>query len=474
MNVMISNPKIVASRYWCCLAVILLIGAGAKGELVGTQVFSDSNSVTLQPRTSIVEYTAAEDHVGYVAVSGWDDGVLWLTYNLGQQGGGSPVTLQKLYSTDGGSTWVEPTGFFYHSNFGARNSMQLDDGQIVAINIGNANSLTTHEARFFTWPSSTQPYAETRHDIVFPFETTISTHRSFIEASDGSWLQSAYGKRDGLPVWRNFLLRSIDQGQSWSYFSDVMAPTQYYFESGPNETSMTVLGDGSILAWVRQGHGQLGPLMQTRSYDNGATWSTPTVLDADGGLDPNVVRLGNDTLVASYGRRDDGIFFLVDFSGTGNEWETLHLYEGRTSGYSSLVPVDDDRVMVNHDISGWGGVNLSSGALPNRALYQFIDVQPSILIGDIDGDGFVGINDLNIVLGNWNQNVPPANPLADPSGDGFVGIDDLNAVLGNWNAGTPPTDIAHIPEPTTAWLYALLLCAPRYRNHRSGTARTRL
>ena len=50
----------------------------------------------------------------------------------------------------------------------------------------------------------------------------------------------------------------------------------------------------------------------------------------------------------------------------------------------------------------------------------------------------VGIDDLNIVLSNWNLAVPPGDPLADPSGDGFVGIDDLNVVLGNWNAGTPP------------------------------------
>ncbi len=71
--------------------------------------------------------------------------------------------------------------------------------------------------------------------------------------------------------------------------------------------------------------------------------------------------------------------------------------------------------------------------------------------GDLDGDGFVGINDLNLVLGNWNQSVPPGNPLADPSGDGFVGIDDLTTVLGNWNVGTPPTDdaLANVPEPGT-------------------------
>jgi len=60
------------------------------------------------------------------------------------------------------------------------------------------------------------------------------------------------------------------------------------------------------------------------------------------------------------------------------------------------------------------------------------------LHGDLNSDGFVGITDLNTVLGSWNQNVPPADPRADPSGDGFVGIDDLNTALGNWNAGLVP------------------------------------
>ncbi len=77
------------------------------------------------------------------------------------------------------------------------------------------------------------------------------------------------------------------------------------------------------------------------------------------------------------------------------------------------------------------------------------------LTGDLDGDGFVGISDLNIVLGNWNQNVPPADPAADPSGDGFVGINDLNEVLSNWNAGTPPTADAAVPEPASLALIGL-------------------
>jgi uncharacterized lipoprotein YddW (UPF0748 family) len=78
---------------------------------------------------------------------------------------------------------------------------------------------------------------------------------------------------------------------------------------------------------------------------------------------------------------------------------------------------------------------------------------PPTLNGDLDGDGFVGIGDLNIVLGAWNQNVAPGNPaLGDPTGDGFVGIDDLNLVLGNWNLGTPPgapQGGSVIPEPAS-------------------------
>lgn len=83
---------------------------------------------------------------------------------------------------------------------------------------------------------------------------------------------------------------------------------------------------------------------------------------------------------------------------------------------------------------------------------RFAGLEPA-LVGDLDGDGFVGIADLNIVLGAWNQAVPPGNPLADPSGDGFVGIEDLNLVLGNWNAGTPPAVGADVPEPASLALF---------------------
>ena len=77
------------------------------------------------------------------------------------------------------------------------------------------------------------------------------------------------------------------------------------------------------------------------------------------------------------------------------------------------------------------------------------------LAGDLNGDGFVGVDDLNIVLVNWNQNVTPGDlALGDATGEGFVGVDDLNIVLVNWNSGTPPHGHS-IPEPTTLALLTL-------------------
>ena len=89
------------------------------------------------------------------------------------------------------------------------------------------------------------------------------------------------------------------------------------------------------------------------------------------------------------------------------------------------------------------------------------------LPGDLNNDGFVGIDDLNIVLGNWNQNVTAGVWAGgDPSGDGFIGIDDLNTVLGNWNAGTPPPPISiagNIPEPASLMLLATGFVGVSYR-----------
>jgi len=74
------------------------------------------------------------------------------------------------------------------------------------------------------------------------------------------------------------------------------------------------------------------------------------------------------------------------------------------------------------------------------------------LAGDLNSDGFVGGDDLDIVRSFWGQNVTLGDLLSgDPSEDGFVGGDDLDIVRANWGQGTPPAPTS-VPEPGTAVL----------------------
>lgn len=86
---------------------------------------------------------------------------------------------------------------------------------------------------------------------------------------------------------------------------------------------------------------------------------------------------------------------------------------------------------------------------------------PLPIVGDVNGDGFVGITDMNVLLSNWNQTVPKGDhSMGDLAGigDGFIGLSDLNVILGNWNAGTPPASgTINIPEPGSLLMLIALL-----------------
>ena len=84
-----------------------------------------------------------------------------------------------------------------------------------------------------------------------------------------------------------------------------------------------------------------------------------------------------------------------------------------------------------------------------------LDLLNSLLQGDLDGDGYVGLNDLDLILNSWNQNVPIAEGDGDANDDGYVGLDDLDLVLNAWNVGTPPPPAAVVPEPAMLSLFGL-------------------
>jgi hypothetical protein len=74
-----------------------------------------------------------------------------------------------------------------------------------------------------------------------------------------------------------------------------------------------------------------------------------------------------------------------------------------------------------------------------------------------------------VILVNWNQAVPNGDRLRGDLagiGDGFIGIDDLNVLLNNWNAGTPPSAGTIIPEPATLAMFVSSLIAIASRRAR--------
>jgi hypothetical protein len=168
----------------------------------------------------------------------------------------------------------------------------------------------------------------------------------------------------------------------------------------------------------------------------------------------------------------DGNYVLVGARGddtNGSNIGQAHLFDAITG---SLLWTFNDPTITSTDEFGYS-VALNGGRVlvgAYRDDTQGFEVGQaylySIVQGDLDGDGFVGISDLNIILGNWNEHADAGVWLqGDLSGDGFIGIEDLNTVLGNWNIDTPPTGNTNIPEPSVTTLLLIGSLALLRRNN---------
>jgi len=127
---------------------------------------------------------------------------------------------------------------------------------------------------------------------------------------------------------------------------------------------------------------------------------------------------------------------------------TLTVNSGSGSGlylYNAVVDIQADPAPTNMAFDEWTGDiagvadTLSAATtytIPTPAC-EITATYASALPGDLDGNGFVGQGDLDIVLANWGDE-PPADPRADPSGDGFCGQADLDIVLDDWGNGVLP------------------------------------
>ena len=108
---------------------------------------------------------------------------------------------------------------------------------------------------------------------------------------------------------------------------------------------------------------------------------------------------------------------------------------------------DDGTVIVGNAQSPEGNTEAWIARVPRGPIIE----------GDANFDGFVGADDLVVLIDNWNDWVTPRDRShGDITGDGYVGADDLSRLIRNWNAGVLPTSAAAVPEPASAGVTILL------------------
>jgi len=162
---------------------------------------------------------------------------------------------------------------------------------------------------------------------------------------------------------------------------------------------------------------------------------------------------------------DDGML-LLNAIGEGESVDNTLVYE--RSGNAFLIS-GLDMVATTSELV------LPEDTAFSFAFIDFVDdlrAPGGSLPGDYNGDGFVGQADLDLVLLNWGDTVPP-DPI--PTGwvneqpSGLIGQANLDGVLLNWGSGTQGVGAASaaVPEPSTLGLLIGLLTLG------AGTTRSR-
>ena len=162
---------------------------------------------------------------------------------------------------------------------------------------------------------------------------------------------------------------------------------------------------------------------------------------------------------------------LGQIIGTERENLTLAIYDSGLNLISSLdSPIGVAETVT--DLLGESGdeffirvQNDAVGASNRRNQFYTLEVStvsaPIQVQGDFDGDGFVGLSDLNILGANFNTLGGASLADGDADGDGNVNLSDLNILGANWN----PEPTVAVPEPTTL-LLGMLAIGFAYRSRR--------
>ena len=215
------------------------------------------------------------------------------------------------------------------------------------------------------------------------------------------------------------------------------------------ETSLANAGAGGVIIGNGMGQTTTDPVNVGRS-NTGYVWG-----DGDARRWGETV-VGSSLDVEVPGNRDvvgAQSFTFSQIDGRANA------ADGDSGGGLFFQDDEGDPVLAGiiHAVTLQFGQDQGTTAFGNRTWFSDLSVyhdQISVVEGDLTGDGFVGIDDLDLILANWGQDVQAGNwTLGDANGDGRVGDADLAYVTANFGSGQPGA--FSVPEPTSIALLAL-------------------
>ena len=156
--------------------------------------------------------------------------------------------------------------------------------------------------------------------------------------SSGTRLRIVYGRRkiyfDNSAKDETYLLRSTDDGATWSTFPMLSSGVSGLEVTGFNESTIVQAANGKIIALMRSV--AEGYLWKSESSDDGLTWSNP-VKTTMWGFPAHAIKLNDGRLLCAYGYRRDpmGIRAAVS-TDNGISWNTASEMIIRNDGLGNI------------------------------------------------------------------------------------------------------------------------------------------